>query len=520
LNKIIVKHSRIEINNYELGDCTKLEHIFSVYDRLRHIRYPKAIEYNKEEKKLIIPRGVDVYYIEYLFQERAYIDSKSDEYSMVEESKIKYLPRDDVQQETLKFMIGSSVKYKDNKYKSQLAVNLSTGKGKSYCSIATICLLKIKSIIITSSVNVINQWKNYILEYTDINIKDILVLSGTASINRIYKKDISNYKIILCTHGTLRSYGETYEWSKVTELFKYLKIGLKFYDECHLDFDNMCKIDYNTNTYRTYYITATKARSNQDENNIYQLYMKNIPSISLFNPEEDPHTHYISILFNSHPTAYDISECKNQYGLDRNKYTNYVVNKPNFYKVVALVIDLALKHNGKTLIYIGTNNAIEVIYNWIILHYPYLQNHIGIYTSKTTGDKSLQLEKKIILSTTKSCGAAMDIKGLKMTIVLNEPFKSEVLAKQTLGRTRDNNTYYIEVVDIGFYQIKRFYQYKKNIFSEYALDCKEIVIQDDDLERVEIPNGMKLCTFNDYKKKKLCTFINNNEKTKLCTFKI
>ena len=27
--KILVKHSRIEINNYELGDCPKLEYIFS-----------------------------------------------------------------------------------------------------------------------------------------------------------------------------------------------------------------------------------------------------------------------------------------------------------------------------------------------------------------------------------------------------------------------------------------------------------------------------------------------------------
>ena len=516
MNKIVVKHSCIEINNYNMGDNSKLEYIFSIYDRLRHTRFLKAVQYNEDEKKLIIPRGVDIYYIENLFQTRAYIDSKCNEYDFIDDIKIKYLPRDDVQKETLQFMTGNSVKYRDNKSKSQLAVNLSTGKGKSYCSIATVCILKIRSIIITSSVNVINQWKDYILEYTNINPKDILILSGSSSINRIYKKDISNYKFILCTHGTLRSYADSNGWDSIGDLFKYLRVGLKFYDESHLDFDNMCKIDFNTNVYRTYYITATKARSNKEENNIYQLYMKNIPSISLFDPEQDPHTHYIAILFNSHPSAYDISQCKNQYGLDRNKYTNYLITKPNFYKITATIIELALKHDGKTLIYIGTNHAIDTVYEWIILHYPYLNGNVGIYTSKTTGNKDEQLEKKIILSTTKSCGAAMDINGLKMTVVLNEPFKSEVLAKQTLGRTRANNTYYIEIVDTGFMQIKKFYQYKKRIFSEYALDCKEIIMNDIQLNNVYVPEGIKMVQYVN--NKTLCIF--NNSTNKLAIFKI
>ena len=51
-----------------------------------------------------------------------------------------------------------------------------------------------------------------------------------------------------------------------------------------------------------------------------------------------------------------------------------------------------------------------------------------------------ELDKRIILSTVKSCGAAVDIKGLKLTILLAEPFKSEVQTIQTFGRTRDKDT--------------------------------------------------------------------------------
>ena len=77
----------------------------------------------------------------------------------------------------------------------------------------------------------------------------------------------------------------------------------------------------------------------------------------------------------------------------------------------------------------------------------------------------------------------MDIKGLVETVNLAEPFKSRVLAQQTLGRTRDSNTIYKDVVDIAFPQMRRFYAYKKPVFSKYAVDCSEIVIRDEELDR-------------------------------------
>ena len=65
-----------------------------------------------------------------------------------------------------------------------------------------------------------------------------------------------------------------------------------------------------------------------------------------------------------------------------------------------------------------------------------------------------------------------------MTILLNEPFKSQVYARQTLGRTRDEDTKYIEVVDIGFEAIRFYYNYKKKIFRKYARSMSEIRLTD------------------------------------------
>ena len=216
-------------------------------------------------------------------------------------------------------------------------------------------------------------------------------------------------------------------------------------------------LDFYTNVFRTYYVTATPKRSDWREDRIYQISIKNIPFIDLFDENNDPHTDYIAIKWNSRPTQQQISMCRNMYGLDRNKYIDYLTNQPVYEKLLRIILDLALKNKGKCLIYIGTNKAIAYTAKWIKCHYPELYNDVGVFTTLVPKEeKEFQKDKKIILSTTKSAGAALDIADLKMTVVLDEPFKSHVLAQQTLGRTRADETSYTECIDIGFSQIKRY----------------------------------------------------------------
>lgn len=478
--KIIVKHTHIEITNYNMGDSTSLEKAFSIYDKVTHQSYFKAIRYDEQNKVLSVPRGIDIPLLERWFQEEAYIDYDSDIFDHTEPTMIKYLPRDDVQKTALKFIIGEG-DYRYTKNRSQLNINLNTGAGKTYITVSYMAYACVRGMIITSSLGWLEQWKKDMIEYTDMTAKDIYFISGSSNILAIMNRDMSKYKAFLVSHNTLKSYGDTYGWDKVGELFKHLKIGLKVYDEAHLNFDNICDIDFSTNTKKTLYLTATPARSDDDENAIYQLSFKNVPAIDLFNQETDPRTKYIAIKFNSRPTPQEQSMCMNSYGFDRNKYVNYLSTRPNFYLVLHLILDMAKKVDGKVLIYIGINKTIDEIYNYILSYYPELTNSIGIFTSTVTENKKEQLDKKIILSTTKSCGAAIDIKGLKLTVVLAEPFKSEVLARQTLGRTRDRNTVYVEVVDEGFQPTRRYYTKKLPIFEKYATECKAIKFKDDEL---------------------------------------
>ena len=476
-HKIEVYNTHIEINDYEFGDCTKLENYFKVYEPVTHSYYYLGMHYDKDNKKLYLPKGIDIWLIEKLLEENAHINVNSYyKYEVHDDIYIKYLPRDDIQKEALRFMLGQG-EYRKTALDPQLSVNLFTGKGKTYITIASLAYTGIRGIVITNSISWLKQWEEKTMEYTDISSKEIYTITGSIQIQKLLRMSedrLSKIKLFLASHDTLQAYGSNHGWNSIGDLFDYLKIGVKIYDEAHLNFSNMCMIDFFTNVYKTYYLTATPIKSSERENQIYQLYFRNIPAIDLFDNENDPHTHYNAISFNSRPTPIQISSCHNKtYGLDRNKYTNYVVNQDNFKKLLIILMDIGLKatmlYGQKFLIYIGTNKAIDIVKNYILETFPFLEDDIGVFTSVVSKEeKEIALSKRVILSTTKSAGAATDIAGLRLTIVLAEPFKSEVIARQVLGRTRDDNTMCIDVIDTGFSQCSRYYYKKLPAYKKYA----------------------------------------------------
>lgn len=488
-NKIVVRNTSIIINDYNMGDSVQLEEVFKVFNPITHSFDIFGMYYDEANKRLFLPSGLDLWKVRGYFGEKYYTRIGEHPYKTIDNLKIKFKPRDEEQEEALRFMVGVN-EYESNIYCNQLSVNLNTGKGKTYCSIATIAYFKIRSIIITGSNTLLTQWGQEIVKYTNIEPDEIMQISGSDAINMILLgKSIKadKAKIFLCTHGTLRSFGETYGWDGVYKLFETLGIGLKFFDECHTNFENMLMIDYYTNVYKTYYVTATPGRSNWRENKIFQLSIKNVPGIDLFDENNDPHTDYVAIKWNSKPTPQDISRCKNKYGLDRNKYIDYITKSPNFYDMMRIIMDLVIRCKGRVLFYIGTNEGILRVYHWICTEYPEFLGDVGIFTSLLPKEAKMnEKNKKLLLSTTKSAGLGEHIQGLKMTIVLAEPFKSEIIARQTLGRTRDPNTLYVELVDLGFKYIRKFYYDKLPVFNKYASNVSDSTIDGYELRRRSI----------------------------------
>lgn len=481
---IEVYNTCIQLVGYEINDCIEVQQLFCVYDKALNQYFNKAMWYDVKHKILTLPRSMDIDWLAKKLNTVPNFHTSWDPYDDKLEINLKYQPRNELQLKAIKFILGKD-EYADTAKYPQLGVNLNTGAGKTFVTIFSTAYLGMRSIMITSSTGWIEQWKERILEYTDTKPSEIYIITGRTSIAMILNGlvDISKIKYFLASHQTIHAYatgnGKSEDWSKITELFKKLRVGLKIYDEAHLLFDDIWKTDFFTNTKKTLYLTATPARSDREEDAVYQATFECMPKIDLFNEETDPHTRYVAVLFNSHPTPGQQRWCTNRFGFDRNKYCSFITTKQGkdyLFKLVNILMELIINTNSKTLIYIGTNAAIKIIYDYMVQQYPYMKNNIGIYTSieKNKFIKEQQLDKMIILSTTKSCGAAIDIKGLKMTVVLAEPFKSKVLARQSLGRTRDPNTTYMEFVDLGFDACKGCYESKKSIFQKYATSVEEI----------------------------------------------
>ena len=475
--RAIIRNTCIVVTDYTPGKVPGLEKYFTIFDPLTHTYKYVGVRFDEEKKLMYLPRGVDTGFIARTLGVEMEREYNSDPYEQTTMTTIKYMPRDDVQKEALRFILAKG-EYMANSNRTQLSVNLNTGAGKTYVTIAAMAYWNVKICVIASNKAWLEQWQNCVAEYTNTDIREVLIITGAAAIHKILKgfTDLSKYKAFMVTHSTLKNFGERFGWDSIGELFKKLNVYMKVFDEAHLNFENIASIDYATNTKKTLYLTATPIRSNSDENTIYKLYFKNVPKIDLFDADNDPHTRYHAILYNSRPTPQMRANCYNyMYGLDRNKYMNSLVNTEEFRKIMLVMMDKILRIGGKVLVYIGTNQAIEEIKVWIEENYPEYRGDVGIFTSTyTQAEKQIALSKTIILSTTKSAGAALDIRGLKATFVLNEPFKSEVLARQTLGRTRNDDTDYIEFVDTGFTSTRQYYRAKKPIFKKYASDCKEI----------------------------------------------
>lgn len=474
-----IRSSCIVLHNYHYGDNERLERMLSLWDKQRHKFYSVARYYDNINKDLYVCRGLDMWIILPSFAKDIVSYTRPDNFEQTGQILLNTQPRDERQIEAIKFCVGAE-QYHQNREATQIHLNIVTGGGKSFIAVFCFAFYSVKSIVITSSVSWLKQWKDKILEYTNLRVDEIYLISGAASIEKLFNGSIDRRRIkfYLATHSTLNMYGKNNGWDKLRKLFQDLKIGIKIYDEAHLYFDNICRIDFFTNVWKTYYLTATPSKSDFMQNKIYQRCFSTVPKINLFDEVNDPHTSYLAILFNSRPTAFDIQKCSNanQYGFSIIEYINYFSQTEIYYKLLQIVLVHCfadMNQDERVLIYIGKNDVIMNTYYW--LRYHYYNISIGIYTSLVKEDKQTQLESTIILTTSKSAGVLLDIPKLKKVVIFCEPFNSPVLAQQILGRTRNKDTEMIELVDCGFQRIQEWYLNKKrNVYHKYATQVNEV----------------------------------------------
>jgi superfamily II DNA or RNA helicase len=478
-NNIHVKHTSIIVPNYELGENEKLTDMLSVWNDVYYRMDRIGFCYDEEKKELLLPRGLDLNYLENYFRRPLHIDYKADE-SETASYRLKVEPRSDIQRKSISFLLGEG-DFGYTKKHSQLTLNLDTGDGKTYCVIAALTFMKTKSMIITHTDNIKDQWKNSILKMTSLDEKYIFNIDGSSTIKKILKLDKLPYKIYLVNHRTISSFAKKHGWEKVTELFKKLQIGVKVFDEAHLEFGNLIRTDLHTNTKKTFYLTANFERSEHKENRVFSLCFKNIAKYGIETKNEKrKHIVYVPIFFNSKPSLEDRANMRGRKGwFDKNKYSDYLINKPMFYDILKWIMDFIGDKEGKILFMMSKINATEAVHDYLSEIID--DKTVGIYNSQIDdAEKEKTLSKDIISSTPKSMGTGTDIPGLRF-VINAEPYTSAIMANQASGRLReygpDMRTIYIELVDKGFPDIHKMYKKRFPIFKKKCPDILELTYE-------------------------------------------
>ena len=477
MSKIVVKHTSMTINDYTLGDNTQLEKYLSLWDENRYCFVPRGYLYNEEEQKLHIPRGIEIGYVEKAVDGVAEVDYTPDEYSKAS-IKIKASPKDNGQRRAIAFLTGQDAFKYTAKY-SQLLLNLPPGEGKTVISTMAIATLGLKTIIITHIDKIKDQWIKTLLEMTDLTEYDICDINSSRKIDRLLNKDSDRSKVYIVNHATLLSYAKTNGWKSITKLFKHIKVGIKIYDEAHLNFDNILKIDMSTNTKKTFYLTATFERSDHKENKLFNRCFKNVVKFTI-NETQEPkrkHTIYLSILYNSKPTVMEQAVTQGRRGFDKNAYSDYQLNSDEFYRALAYAVKFFESKEGKMLV---LSTKIELVENITKFLKENIENKtINSYHSKVDKDvkDNILIYSDIISSTPKSAGTGLDINKLR-TVIMTEAYSSKVQAEQASGRLReyspDDYTFYVELVDVGFKTVNDMYKKRLPVFKKKCLKVMEL----------------------------------------------
>ena len=124
-----------------------------------------------------------------------------------------------------------------------------------------------RTLVITPNESLKQQWIKTYNTMFDYRGKQLMNIAGSNIIEGIMNDniDIDNTDVFFVNHQTLRSYITSTNGYQFHNFIKKLKIGIKVYDESHMEFGNILLIDFFSNTKRTWYLTATFDRSDKTE---------------------------------------------------------------------------------------------------------------------------------------------------------------------------------------------------------------------------------------------------------------
>ena len=336
-----------------------------------------------------------------------------------------------------------------------------------------------KTMIITPNENLKQQWISTYNKMFDYRPKNLMNVAGSSIIDGLMLDAIEPSDVYFVNHQTLRSYMTSTNGYNLHKLFKKLNIGIKVYDESHMEFANILLIDFFTNTNRTWYLTATFDRSDKTESACFKRAFNSVITYGEIESSEmvEKHVVYHVININSRISPKDRAKVIGFSGMSAASYGKYAfLSDENDTAYLAIVEILRKIKNveGKVLIFIPLIEAVDIVTKKLKKEFP--DKDIAAFHSKISKDeKESAKNKDVIVSTIKSCGTGQDIPGLRC-LICAEPIASKVITEQMIGRLRpygeNKLTYFFDIVDTSIPPINYWWRAR---FKKIQTLVKEVI---------------------------------------------
>jgi superfamily II DNA or RNA helicase len=463
-NSIVVRN--VDMNSQEFKN---INYNYSLYDKVLH-KYTFSA-FTVIDNDLYFPASISVEEIKKYFKNKdVIINYKTTAKAGTVSYNMKHPPRDDLQKKAINFLMAM----KDDNDRRERFLSLATGSGKTYVTINIISKYKKKPLIIVDTLDLASQWKREFLNHTDIKDEEIVILSGQDSVDKEIKSKAG--KVYIAMHRTLGNIISE-DNNGMNSLMNKLKIGIRVFDEAHVNFKNVCGINALSSVEYSVYLTATPSRSSFTDDHLYGKVFRRIPYFNGKDISDEKYHTVILYKMDSKPSFDEKLSVKTKYGFSASRWASYIEGKGYefFWTSLTEVFDkFKLKERKmKIAIMLPTIDLIKKVQADL----EPLGFEVGVFIGEVKKDKRvLELEKNIILTNDKIFDKGIDVKDLEILINF-VPFASLVKTEQIIGRLRygkDKASILIDVTDHGFDECIKQFKIRKRFYKKKAKKIIEI----------------------------------------------
>jgi len=478
-NKVIyITNTGTVIHPYKKGQSKSLENLTSMRDL--------GCKFKKIEVNGFKENGMFLtYHIPQFLLKNEFPDYRIE---FIEKNEFDRIP-DEINFELKEIVILTQPQYQvvdtiiRDKLKCKWFINCPQGFGKTIVSIYLMTKFRCSTLIMCYSTNILSQWKDKIIDKSNIEPHRILLIDSSKIITAILDNDLPNmkeYKILICTPKILFAYAQKHGYEKINEMLKIMNIGLKIYDEAHRNIGNMVKIDALTSVQFTLYLSGDFAQASSYKTKLFRDIFANTRIVK---PDESTlndlrYTKAIVVEYNSNPSDIDRLNVMNRRGTDIWKYMEYQISKGTLLKVIYWILDNITKLkevNRRTLILTSKIEHCEYLYEQVRDRYS--TYFVGkIHGDRDDEDNNFVKENcQIIVATYQSFSTGMDTENIKY--VISTSASNRVEDSQSSGRARplgeNEDCMFWMCVDVGFEnQVEK---EKKRIAYLREVKAKEVI---------------------------------------------